>query len=88
MSLTLDGKAFIDIITEEQGDIGGTMLPQPEGIWSMPPELPRTLPGYDPDVANNRAQARDIMQNLVMGRTNDSRSRYRHATFRATAMRQ
>ena len=57
MSLTLDRQAFIDIITEGQGDIGGTMLPQPEGVWSMPPELLRTLPGYDPDVAKNRAEA-------------------------------
>ena len=37
MALTLDRKAFIDIITEGQGDIGGTMLPAPEGVWGMPP---------------------------------------------------
>ena len=67
MSLTLDRKAFVDIITEGQGDIGGTMLPQPEGIWSMPPELLGTLPGYDPDVAKNRAEARNIMQKLGYG---------------------
>ena len=70
MSLTLDRRAFIEIISEGQGDIGGTMLPQPEGIWSMPPELLRTLPGYDPDVANNRANARDIMQKLGYGPDN------------------
>jgi peptide/nickel transport system substrate-binding protein len=64
MSLTLDRKAFIDIIAEGQGDIGGTMLPGPEGIWSMPPELLRNLPGYDPDVAKSRAEARNIMQKL------------------------
>src|SRR5438067_901001 len=67
MSVTLDRKAFIDIITEGQGDIVGTILPQPEGIWSMPPELLRTLPGYDPDVAKNRAEARNIMQKLGYG---------------------
>src|SRR5712671_346390 len=43
-SLTLDRKAFIDIITEGQGDIGGTMLPAPEGVWSMPPEMLKSLP--------------------------------------------
>ena len=32
MTLTLDRKAFIDIIGEGQGDIGGTMLPPPEGV--------------------------------------------------------
>src|SRR6516164_11227550 len=36
MSLTLDRKAFIDIITEGKGDIGATMLPAPEGVWGMP----------------------------------------------------
>ena len=67
MSLSLDRKAFIDIITDGQGDIGGTMLPAPEGVWSMPPELLKTLPGYDPDVAKNRAAARDIMRKLGYG---------------------
>src|SRR5437868_1899563 len=67
MSLTLDRKAFIDIITEGQGDIGGTMLPGPEGVWSMPPELLKTLPGYDPDVGKNRAEARNILQKFGYG---------------------
>src|SRR5438445_2282141 len=67
MSLTLDRQAFIDIITNGNGDIGGTMLPAPEGVWGMPPELLRTLPGYDPDVAKNRAEARRIMQTLGYG---------------------
>src|SRR5216683_559218 len=56
MALTLDRKAFIDIIAEGKGDIGGTMLPAPEGVWGMPPEMLKTLPGYDPDVAKNRAE--------------------------------
>ena len=67
MSLTLDRKAFIDIIAEGQGEAGGTMLPAPEGVWSMPPEMLKTLPGYDPDVAKNRAEARTIMQKLGYG---------------------
>src|SRR5437660_986812 len=67
MSFTLDRKAFIDIITEGQGDIGGTMLPGPEGVWSMPPELLKTLPGYDPDIAKNRAEARKILEKLGYG---------------------
>ena len=67
MSLTLDRKAFIDIITEGQGDIGGTMLPAPEGVWGMPPEMLKTLPGYDPDVAKNRSKAREIMQKFGYG---------------------
>jgi len=67
MALTLDRKAFIDIIADGQGDIGGTMLPAPEGVWGMPPEMLKTLPGYDPDVAKNRAEAKQIMQKLGYG---------------------
>jgi peptide/nickel transport system substrate-binding protein len=70
MALSLDRQAFIDIITEGQGDIGGVMLPPPEGVWGMPPELLRTLPGYDPGVAKNRAEARDMMRKLGYGPDN------------------
>src|SRR5215471_18390996 len=70
MALSLDHQAFIDIITLGQGDVGGAMQPPPEGVWGMPPEMLRTLPGYDPDVAKNRAQARDIMEKLGHGPDN------------------
>ena len=30
----------------------------------------RTLPGYEPDIAKNREQAKQIMQNSVTGQTN------------------
>jgi peptide/nickel transport system substrate-binding protein len=36
----------------------------------MPPGLLRTLPGYDPDVQKNRADARQIMQKLGYGPDN------------------
>ena len=67
MALSLDRQAFIDILTLGQGDIGGAMQPPPEGVWGMPPEMLRTLPGYAPDVAKNRAQARAIMEKLGYG---------------------
>ena len=70
MALSLDRKAFIDIITEGEGDIGGAMLPPPEGVWGMPTEVLKTLPGYDPDLARNRAEARKIMQKLGYGPDN------------------
>ena len=37
MALSLDRKAFIDIMDEGQGDIGGVMLPPPAGVWGLPP---------------------------------------------------
>ena len=46
------------------------MLPPPEGVWGMPPEMLQTLPGYDPDVAKNRAEARKIMEKLGYGPNN------------------
>jgi len=67
MALSLDRQAFIDILTEGKGEIGGVMQPAPAGLWGMPPELLRTLPGYDPDVQKNRTQARQIMQKLGYG---------------------
>jgi len=45
---SLDRAAFINIITEGQGDIGGAMQPPPEGLWGMPPEMLKTLPSYNP----------------------------------------
>src|SRR6516165_6836034 len=67
MSLSLDRKAFIDILTEGQGDIGGIMMPPPSGLWGMPPELLRTLPGYEPDVMKRRTEARRLMEKLGYG---------------------
>jgi len=67
MALSLDRAAFINIITEGQGDIGGAMQPPPEGLWGMPPEMLKTLPGYNPDVQNNRAEARQLMRKLGYG---------------------
>jgi len=67
MSLSLDRKAFIDILSEGQGDIGAVMQPPPSGLWGMPPDLLKALPGYDPDVQKSRAQARTLMAKLGYG---------------------
>src|SRR5262249_56577714 len=64
MALALDRQAFIDILSEGQGSIGGAMMPPPAGAWGMPPEILATLPTYGPDVAKNRAEAREIMKKL------------------------
>ena len=67
MVLSLDRQAFIDILSEGQGEMGGAMMPPPAGSWGMPPEVLQTLPGYGPDVAKNRAEARAIMNKLGYG---------------------
>src|SRR5207248_9806502 len=67
IGLTLDRKAFIDILGQGEGDLGGALLPPPEGVWGMPAEKLRQLPGYADDVKQNREQARGIMQKLGYG---------------------
>src|SRR5262249_57901153 len=64
MALALDRKAFVDILSEGKDDIGGSMLPPPAGVWGMPPEILKTIPGYGPDIQANRAQARKLMERL------------------------
>jgi peptide/nickel transport system substrate-binding protein len=67
MALTLDRKGFIDILGEGQFTIGAVMMPPPEGLWGMPPDMLRTLPGYDPNLQKNRTEARKLMENLGYG---------------------
>jgi ABC-type transport system substrate-binding protein len=69
-ALSLDRKAFIDILSDGQGNIGGVMQPPPGGVWGMPPDVLQTLPGYGPDIQKNRAEARQIMQTLGYGPDN------------------
>jgi peptide/nickel transport system substrate-binding protein len=70
IALSVDRKAFIEIIGEGQGDIGGTMQPLPEGVWGMPREMLEALAIYRPDVEKNRAEARAIMQKFGYGPDN------------------
>jgi len=64
LALAIDRKAFVDILSGGKADISGVMLPPPEGVWGMPPEVLKTLPGYSTDVASSRAEARKIMEKL------------------------
>ncbi len=67
MALSLDRKSFIDILTQGTGLMAAAMQPPPDGLWGMPKEMLEKLPGYDPDIAKNRAEARAIMQQLGYG---------------------
>ena len=40
------------------------MQPPPAGLWALPAEELKTLPGYSPDVEKNRAEARKMMEKL------------------------
>jgi len=70
MMLTMDRKAFIDIISEGKGQIGGAMQAPPSGLWGLPPEILQTLPGYGPDVEKSRAEARKLMEKHGYGPDN------------------
>ena len=66
LALTLDRKAFVDIMTEGEAKIGGTMLTPPNGIWGLPPDQVATLFGYG-DVEKNREQGRALMREVGYG---------------------
>jgi peptide/nickel transport system substrate-binding protein len=70
VALTLDRKSFIDILGQGEGDIGGALLPPPEGVWGMPTERVMTIPGYGGDVKANRDKARDLMKKAAYGPDN------------------
>lgn len=67
MALALDRKAFIDILSEGKGNMGGAMLPPPEGVWGMPAEMLRTITGYGEDIEKNRDEARKLMREAGYG---------------------
>ena len=83
MALTLDRKAFIDILTEGQGKIGGAMLPPPEGLWGMPAEMLQTIPGYGPRCRRRTAPRRArSWRSSATARTSGSKSGCRPAMSR------
>src|SRR4051794_8108601 len=67
LALALDRQAFITIISEGTGDVGGVMLPPPEGSWGMSAEQLLALPGYGTNIAKNRAEARELMKKAGYG---------------------
>jgi len=70
LALSLDRQAFIDILAEGQGAKGGALLPPPDGIWGMTPDVLEQLPGYAPDIAKNRDEGRALMRKLGYGPDN------------------
>ncbi|MFN4087583.1 MAG: ABC transporter substrate-binding protein [Alphaproteobacteria bacterium] len=62
MMLTIDRQAFVDILSEGVDNVGGSMMPPPEGVWGMPPDVLATVVGYGPEVDKNRQEARKLME--------------------------
>ena len=67
LALALDRKSFVDVLSEGTAEIGGAMLPPPNGLWGLSPEMLASLPGYGANIAENRNEARRIMQKLGYG---------------------
>ena len=67
MALALDRKAFIDILFEGQADIGGALLPPPDGVWGMPAEMMQTCWATTRTSQKNREEARAIMEKQGYG---------------------
>src|SRR6266513_3029715 len=67
VAMALDRQAFIDILGEGQGDVSAVMLPPPEGIWGIPLDMLRPLPGYALGVEKSREEGRAIIGRLGYG---------------------
>ena len=65
--LALDRKAFIDILNQGDALEGGSMQPLKDGIWGMPEEMLRSVPGYGGSVDKNREEARALMKKAGYG---------------------
>ena len=61
LALALDRGEFVRIMTDGKALIGGAMMPPPNGVWGLPPEILRTIDLYSADLEKRRAEARQIM---------------------------
>jgi hypothetical protein len=79
VALSLHRQAFIDILTEDEGDIGGVMQPAPAGLWGMARDVCKHCRATVPTLTKTaRAPARSCA-NSAMGPITCLRSRYRCA---------
>ena len=66
MALSLDRKAFMDILNEGLGQMSGALLPPPDGQWGLTPEMLKSIIGYG-DVATAREEGRTLMKEAGYG---------------------
>ena len=67
MVLSLDLKAFNDILFQGHALDGAAMLPPPAGFWGMPKEMLPTLLGHSPDRKKSLAEAQELMKKAGYG---------------------
>jgi peptide/nickel transport system substrate-binding protein len=70
MILSIDRKAFVEILNQGDAIIGGVMQPPPDGSWGLPPDEFEKVKGYSSDVVKNREEARAIMASKGYGPQN------------------
>jgi peptide/nickel transport system substrate-binding protein len=70
MVLSIDRKAFSDILSGGRYEVGGANLPPPEGFWGWSKDYMETVPGYGVDVEKSRDEGRRIMKSLGYGPDN------------------
>jgi peptide/nickel transport system substrate-binding protein len=70
MVLSIDRKAFSDILSRGVYEIGGANMAPPEGFWGWSKAYLETVPGYGADVEKSREEGRRIMKSLGYGPDN------------------
>lgn len=65
--LALDRRAVIAGLREGNAQLGGLLPPPGEGLWGMPAERLASMPGYGPDVEQNREESRTLMRKAGFG---------------------
>lgn len=68
LALTIDRQSFNKIMNLglPQG-IGTSMLPPPDGVWAVPPDMLATFPGFGADIGKAREEARALMRKAGYG---------------------
>jgi len=66
INLAIDRKGYIQAGRQGAAIIGGVMLPKPYGVWGLPEEEQRKLPGFG-DPAKQKAEAKKLLAEAGYG---------------------
>jgi peptide/nickel transport system substrate-binding protein len=70
MALSINRHAFVDTIAQGEGQIGGVLQPPPAGLWGMPPDEVKQLPGTTPTWRRTAPRAARSCGNSATAPTN------------------